>query len=460
MPEIFNFTAESIEAIPFAGKDKRIIYRDEKNRYLHVQVSHKNKTFMVIKKAMGRTFYVTLGNFPSMTVKDARRESGKKVAQLQEGINPTRAKKERAEAEIQRQREEKSKRFTLEEALKEYLEDRDLKDSTKNTYKRLFSLHLADWLDKPILSISRDMVKERHKHIANGKRKRKTFTKEVISVEAEGVTVKKIRKAVDSEKKIRSASADGTMRVLRAVMNHAFADDEEDGRERINPVRILSKKKSWYKVGRRQTLIKNSDLPAWFKAVKTLDSPDMRDFLLMLLLTGLRRSEAARLKWSNVDFEERAFTVVDTKNRQPHTMPMSTYIHELLSERLKTAPKDKNGKRLSPYVFPSGGEAGYLQEPKRAIDNVTEATGIVFSCHDLRRTFETIAESLDLSKYTLKALLNHKQDKGDVTAGYIILNVERLREPAQRIADVIMERSASGKAGQVIPFRQVERGEA
>lgn len=455
--EVINFTAESVAAIPFADKDKRIIYRDEKDRYLHVQVSHKTKTFMVIKKAMGRTFYVTLGNFPNMTVKDARRESGKKVAELQAGVNPTRAKKERAEAEIQRQREEKAKRFTLEDALKEYLEDRDLKESTKDGYKRLFNLHLSDWLNKPVYEISRDMVKERHKLIANGKRQRQTFKKKVVVTENDGATVQTLKRDAEKSPKGRNASADGTMRVLRAVLNHAFADDEEDGRERINPVRILSKKKSWYKVGRRQTLIKNSDLPRWYRAVKVLENPDMRDFLLMLAFTGLRRNEAARLKWSNVDFEEKAFTVVDTKNRQPHALPMSKYVFELLSARLESAAKDEDGKPLSPYVFPSGGKAGYLQEPKRAIDAVTEATGIIFSCHDLRRTFETIAESLDLSKYTLKALLNHKQEKGDVTAGYIILNLERLREPAQRVADTIMEKVNNG-SGKVIPLKKAKRG--
>ena len=48
-----------------------------------------------------------------------------------------------------------------------------------------------------------------------------------------------------------------------------------------------------------------------------------------------------------------------------------------------------------------------------------------------------MVEGLDISSYTPKRLLNHK-DKRDVTAGYIVLNVERLREPMQRIADHIL----------------------
>jgi integrase len=44
-----------------------------------------------------------------------------------------------------------------------------------------------------------------------------------------------------------------------------------------------------------------------------------------------------------------------------------------------------------------------------------------FSEHDLRQTFETVAESLNISYYTLKRLLNHKTSN-DPTAGYILMN--------------------------------------
>ncbi|MDD2367647.1 MAG: hypothetical protein PHN84_15975 [Desulfuromonadaceae bacterium] len=161
--------------------------------------------------------------------------------------------------------------------------------------------------------------------------------------------------------------------------------------------------------------------------------------------------------------------ITDTKNKSPHTLPLSDYLRKLLKDRqdgLKTELAEAKTalamidtmttirqrqeahnrvalaeKRLvSPYVFPGEGKTGYIVEPKRAIDTVTAATSISFSCHDLRRTFATLAESLDLSGYTVKALLNHKQQTGDVTGGYIILNVDRLREPMQRVTDSINER--------------------
>ena len=50
-----------------------------------------------------------------------------------------------------------------------------------------------------------------------------------------------------------------------------------------------------------------------------------------------------------------------------------------------------------------------------------------------------MAESLDLSGYTLKRLLNHKINDSDVTSGYIVSDVERLRGPMDRIASRLQE---------------------
>lgn len=63
--------------------------------------------------------------------------------------------------------------------------------------------------------------------------------------------------------------------------------------------------------------------------------------------------------------------------------------------------------------------------------------------HDLRRTFITIAESLDISAYALKRLLNHKMNN-DVTAGHIIIDAERLRDldlATRRHQELLSERT-------------------
>jgi hypothetical protein len=53
----------------------------------------------------------------------------------------------------------------------------------------------------------------------------------------------------------------------------------------------------------------------------------------------------------------------------------------------------------------------------------------------LRRTFSNAATDAGVHPMHLKGLLNHSVGKRDVTAGYVILSVEDLRGPAQRVAD-------------------------
>ena len=69
---------------------------------------------------------------------------------------------------------------------------------------------------------------------------------------------------------------------------------------------------------------------------------------------------------------------------------------------------------------------------------MTKLSGVTFTLHDLRRTFITAAERLDIPAYALKRLINHK-DPNDVTEGYIIFDVERLRVPMQKITDFFMD---------------------
>jgi integrase len=66
----------------------------------------------------------------------------------------------------------------------------------------------------------------------------------------------------------------------------------------------------------------------------------MRDYLRFLLFTGLRRQEAATLKWKQVDFEEGSFSLIGgmtglTKNKESHTLPLSDYLQKLLNKRKK-----------------------------------------------------------------------------------------------------------------------------
>lgn len=354
------------------------------------------KAFFLEKLIGTKLRRITIGRYPEITLEQARKEAQKLLGKIATGIDPIAEKKE-----------SKLKSITLSEAFNDYIKARkNLKPRTIQDYECVLKQAVPDWLDKPLLSITKDMIGKRH--------------------------------AFYGEKS--KARANLVMRLLRAIFNFAAGQYEDaKGRALIleNPVKRLSHTRAWYRIERRQSVIKIHELAQWYKGVMELKderstgkSNIIRDYLLLLLFTGLRRQEAARLTWSQVDLVGKTLTVVDTKNHQNHILPLSDFLYDLLINRKELA--------MSDYVFPGEGKTGYLVEPRKVMNKITQQTGIEFSIHDLRRTFITIAESLDIPAYALKRLLNHKMNS-DVTAGYIVMDVERLRKPMQQITDYLQK---------------------
>jgi hypothetical protein len=95
------------------------------------------------------------------------------------------------------------------------------------------------------------------------------------------------------------------------------------------------------------------------------------------------------------------------------------------------------GKQLVPadalhWVFPAFSKSGHVEEPREKID------GVAYTIHDLRRTFITVAESLDISPLVIGALVNHRQPTGSTTAGYVAMETERLRAPMQKVNERLL----------------------
>jgi hypothetical protein len=64
---------------------------------------------------------------------------------------------------------------------------------------------------------------------------------------------------------------------------------------------------------------------------------------------------------------------------------------------------------------------------------------------------------IDLSAYSVKRLLNHKM-RNDVTAGYIVTDVERLRQPMQKITDFILRAAGAKPPAEVVELGRRNTG--
>lgn len=390
-----KLTKTVVESLSFTTSGQAF-YRDSELKGFGLRVGSSIKVYIVESKLNGKTVRATIGRHGVFTSEQARNEARQKLGMIAKGINPLDdAKTKRAQS------------VTLKEVLDEFLKARkSLKPITVADYNRTVNVYFQDWSNKPVTSITKDMIETRHRLMGESS----------------------------------EAQANLRMRYLRALFNFAIARYEDSqGNPTIadNPVKRLSNARAWYRVDRRQTLIRLNDLPAWYTAVISLSNEktgqvreSIRDYLLFLLFTGLRRNEGIQLNWDNINFGARCITIADTKNHLPHTLPLTDFLLEILQRRRAVS----TGK----YVFTGINTDNCIIEPRKVMQHVTAESGVAFTLHDLRRTFITIAESLDIPAYALKRLLNHKMSN-DVTAGYIINDVERLRAPMQKISDYILK---------------------
>jgi integrase len=294
----------------------------------------------------------------------------------------------------------KARAMTLQLALESYLKKVPLSDSSCSSYRRDVEVHFADWASKPLNFITREMVEKRHLSIA-----------------------KRIK---DANKGSGKTSANAAMRTLRLLWNYV---GDTDATLPANPVRL---KRQWFEETRRDRIVEEHQMPAFYSAVLALESDVARDYLLFVMFTGLRRREAAKLKWAHVDFDAKLVRIPadNTKAKRKLDLPMSDFVRNLLVARRSM------GRELSDYVFPSHGKkTGYIAEPRAPLDAIHKATAVRVSVHDLRRTYITVAEQAEISPMALKALVNHSLGN-DVTEGYVRMRSERLRAPAQRVADL------------------------
>jgi len=407
-----RITKTRADSVPLPGTGP-IFLRDSELRGFALCVRPTGaRSFVLERRIKGRNRRITLGRYPDLTVEQARHEAQKLLGLIATGIDPLARKDVDSDLPI-----------TLDRAFADFKAARKaLKARTLYDYERVLRRAFRDWLELPLKQIGKDMVAKRHGHLG----------------EHSG-----------------PAYANYAMRLLRAIYNFAiyqYEDAQGQPTIHVNPVIRLTQTRAWYRVPRRQTLIRPHQLKPWLKAVHSLrggaplgQPRTVAEYLLVLLFTGLRRQEAARLRWSDVDLVGATLTVRETKNGTPLELPLSRWLCGILALREETA--------LTEFVFPGESGKGYLIEPRKYVAEVIRESGVVFTLHDLRRTFITIAESLDISAYAIKRLVNHRMS-GDVTAGYVVSSPERLREPMERISRFILGSWDHESERESIPIRE------
>lgn len=410
-----ELTKKAIEAIPCPDAGQKFYWFDSP-RGFGLRVTATARSFIYEGRVRGsnRKRRVTLGAVDKFReLKKARDEAVKVAADMNSGKDPSAEKLTK-----------KAQTITLRDAIDAYAKApkkkgrgygsgiKMKKARTIRDIETVTARHFSDWMNKPAAAITGDMVEKRQMKIAE----------------------------------TAPTQANLAMRYLRAALNHI--NPKKAPIFEINPVEQLREKNLWADTKPKTGRIDRDSLPLWIEAVQTKlvglkYEVEHRDAMLFLLLTGARLAEAfgnqrdgyEALRWADVDLKRQTVTFRDTKNRGDHILPMGHRLAAMLAARKENAKSD--------FVFGLEGDNVAPDDLRAAYKRIEDATGIRATAHDLRRTFGSVANRLDISAYKLKRLMNHISG-GDVTGDYIgEIEIDELREPMQKIEDFMLREPAA-----------------
>jgi integrase len=149
---------------------------------------------------------------------------------------------------------------------------------------------------------------------------------------------------------------------------------------------------------RRDRVLDDKELAAVWRAAEQLGYP-VGHAVRLLILTGARRDEIAKLRWAEIEEDTIHLKGERTKNGEAHDIPLSAPARGLLVEEVPRISDD--------YVLTFNGVSpiSNWDGPKRHLDKISGVTG--WRLHDLRRSLATGLQKLGVALQVTEAILGH-----------------------------------------------------
>lgn len=436
MKNTFNFTEAAIKKLPLP-KSSRQYYKDGKEKGLSLYITATgNITFFVRKRVHGKDERIILGNFPDLKVEQARKNALKTKATIADGKNPNEEK------------QKLSQDITFGEMFNQFMERYSKKFKRSWKYdEREVNKFLSHWFKKKSMQISNQEIRRLHESIY-------------------------------SENGLYQANR--LLERIRAIYNKSI----EWGWEGANPALGIKK----YKEKSRDRFLQADELPHLFQALAEETNTIARDYILISLLTGARKSNVLSMRWSEVNLNNKTWRIPETKNGESLTLPLMDQAVDILLQR-KKLNNDVAGNNNF-FIFPGTGKDGHLADPKKSwkricmsatiklwkqdtsletlfktikskelysisqiYKTITEAAnkksielpiGLMdIRIHDLRRTLGSWQAATGATTAIIGKSLGHKSQQA--TAIYERLNIDPVRASVKRATDAMLGNSISGK---------------
>lgn len=331
---------------------------------LGILMGKKKRTWVFRYSFDGRRLLLTLGEYPAMSLEEARKDAAEVRLSVKRGIDPGAVKKEAKQA--------RKAAPTIEDIVEEFWAVELSKQKSGKERKRL--------LTHDVVSVW-------------GKRK-------VADIKRRDLVI--LLDSIENRSAVTRNHVHGTLsRMFNFAAERGIIDD--------SPCTRIRKPKETA----RSRVLTDDELKLLLAAL----APDNRAVdvyvitklaLKMILLTGQRPGEVTGMRWDEIDLEAKFWTIPEgrMKGQEAHRVPLASMALEII-EHARIYSGD------NPFVFRSSYKDGApvtRAALSRAVVRHWKVIGLQepFTPHDLRRTLRTRLAELGIDDIVAERVLGHK----------------------------------------------------
>jgi integrase len=348
---------------------------------LFLDVSHRtgSKIFRLQFRLNGKSQLLTLGEYPGMSLLDARATALRHKEDIKRGINPC-AEKKAAKAKV------KSHAVTFREVSDQWLEKVEpvWSEVHKKDIRQKLSCYILSRIgDKPVAEVGKNEVKE-------------------------------ILDTLDARGKL------GSIKKVRGIISQIFrfAILQDVPGVQFDPCTLLRAKGLFtsHKIKHMAALTTPKEVAGLMKAIFAYEESSLLTSLAMRFsaLTFARPGEVRRAEWSELDLNDKLWRIPSEKmkTRQPHLVPLSRQSLDIL-RRLKPMTD------YSRYLFPS------VRSPDEPMSEATVLAALrrmgygkeQMTAHGFRSMASTLLNEQGYNRDWIERQLAHG-DKDAIRASY------------------------------------------
>lgn len=376
-----NITLSAAEAAPPGG-----VLWDKEVPGFGLRVTKGGSRTWIIKyrTADGGQRWHRIASFPSTTAEEARKKARALRASVDNGDDPS------AQREANKRAAVKARAAAVDKLADEYAEVLPTRPSVRKS-GRISAVHAANEVANVRAAIDR--------------------------LDLEGVPVAKVEPSHLLRLLSLEAERPATARARFGAFSRFLEWCRDTGHLTINPAAAVPKARRPKPPPPRQRVVSLPELARLWIAAETL-SPPLGELARALMVLPVRRGEAARMAWQDVDLTRGIWTLPGaiTKNGDPHRLALPPLVLKPLRARHRDQGEPARG-----FVFASSRTAGEISGWSKIKTELATAAGFsAWTWHDFRRSFASIMAERGIAEPVADAMLNHRQSatRGGVMGVY------------------------------------------